>query len=246
MIFQRRSAPELLKDLHNEYKNERFIGYFVGSSPTLLVIDPDLIKSVLIRDFNVFCGRGLAINENIEPLVAHLGNLDGMRWKNLRHKLIPVFSTGKLKKMFYLIEECGGTWQRSLKEQVKKNNTINVSEEASRYGIDVVGSCVFGIKTEALGQKDNMFRRIGCKIFNSNIITQAKRLLRESSPRLYKFLRIVMDGPELFEFFLNTMRETIALRKKSNIKRNDFIDLLIQISEENSLDECGEFESSDS
>ena len=242
VIFQRRSAPELLKDLHNEYKNERFIGYFVGSSPTLLVIDPDLIKTVLIRDFYVFHGRGLAMNENIEPLAAHLFNLDGPRWKDLRHKLTPVFSTGKLKKMFYLIDECGNSLQQSLKKQVKKNNTINVSEAVSRYGIDVVGSCVFGIKTKALGQEDNMFRQIGCKIFKSNIITQAKRLLRESSPRLYKFLRIVIEGPELFEFFFNTMRETIALRKKTNIKRNDFVDLMLQISEENLPDECGEFE----
>ena len=242
VIFQRRSSPELLKDLHNEYKHERFIGYFVGSSPTLLVIDPDLIKTVLIRDFNVFYSRGLAMNENIEPLAAHLFNLDGTRWKDIRHKLTPVFSTGKLKKMFYLIDECGDSLQLSLKEQVKKNNTINVSEEVSRYGIDVVGSCVFGIKTEALSQEDNMFRQIGRKIFKSNFITLAKRIIRESSPRLYKFLRIVIEEPELYEFFLNTMRETLALRKKTNIKRNDFVDLMLQISKENLPDECGELE----
>ena len=147
VIFQRRSKPELLKDLYNEYKNEPFVGFFVGSAPNLLVIDPDLIRTVLIRDFDVFQGRGLAINENIEPLAAHSFNLDGTQWKNLRQKLTPVFSTGKLKKMFYLIEECRDNLERRLKQQVKKNNTIDMSEEAARYSIDVVGSCVFGINT---------------------------------------------------------------------------------------------------
>ena len=245
VVFQRRSAPHLLMDLYNEYKSEPFIGYFLGSSPKLLLIDPDLIKSVFIRDFDVFNGRGLAINEDIEPLAAHLVNLDGTRSKDLRHKLTPVFTSSKLKKMFYLIEECCDNLERRLTEQVKNNDTFNVSEEAARYTIDVVGSCVFGINTQALGQEDNMFRKFGSQIFKSSLISQAKRLLRESSPSLYKFLRITIEGPQYLDFFHKTMREAVALRKKTNIVRGDFVDTLIQISEENSPGEVGELKNAD-
>ena len=240
LILQKRSGPEFLTSLYNEYKNEPLVGFFVFGSPRLLVKDINIIKSILIKDFDVFCGRGLTINEDIEPLAAHLFNLDGSRWKTLRHVLSPLFSSGKIKNMFYLINDCADNLERSLRELLKKSDVIDVSEMAARYTTDVIGSCMFGINAGALDQEDNAFREIGTKIFDQNIVVYVKRLLRESSPWLYKFLRITLEGPELSEFFLKTMRDIIALREKTNDVRNDFVDVMLQLSKKHSPDNFGE------
>ena len=213
---------EFLTSLYNEYKNEPLVRFFVFGSPRSLVKDINIIKNILIKDFDVFYGRGLTINEDIEPLAAHVFNLDGPRWKTLRHVLTPLFSSGKIKNIFYLINDCADNLERSLRELLKKSDVIDVSEMAARFTIDVVASCMFGINTETLCQEDNAFRKIGSKIFDHNIVMYVKRLIRETSPWPYKFLRITIEGPEFLNFFLKMMRDAIALREKTNVVRNDF------------------------
>ena len=241
VFLRRKGVSEKLMELYNTYKSEPFIGYFVGNSPTLLAIDPDFIKSVLIKDFNVFAGRGIKINEKTEPLAAHLFNLDGPRWKALRHKLTPVFTTGKLKQMFHLINECAENFERHLKQQVKKNNKIEMREEAARYTTDAIGSCAFGIDMQSLADEDSVFRKVGRKIFQSSFSMQLTRLLREISPSLYKWLGLSTMAPEVTEFFINTMKDTVAMRKKNNIVRHDFVDQMLQISKDSTTDGLGEF-----
>jgi len=47
--------------LYKKYKGERFVGYYQGRSPALLVLDPDLIKRVLVKDFAHFHDRGFRV-----------------------------------------------------------------------------------------------------------------------------------------------------------------------------------------
>lgn len=241
IILGRKALSEKVLELYEAYKNEPFVGYFVGSHPVLMIKDPDLIRHVLIKDFNVFSGRGVSPNEDIDPLTAHLFNIDGVRWKVLRHKLTPAFTTGKLKQMFYLMSECADNFERHLENKVASNNRIECREQAARYTIDVIGSCAFGIDTQALTEEDSVFRKISRDLFQAGFFLRLKRTLRQVSPRLFRLLRISVHKPELTKFFINTIRDTVELRKKENIVRNDFIDLLMQIPKDNVADGFGEF-----
>lgn len=74
--------------------------------PILLAIDPELVKNVMARDFDHFVDRGVFSNEESDPLSAHLFSLTGLKWKHLRQKLTPSFTSGKLKKMFQTLVDC--------------------------------------------------------------------------------------------------------------------------------------------
>lgn len=76
--------------------SDSFIGGFLLVKPKLLVRDPELIRSILIKDFSHFTDRDLPYNER-EPLTAHLFALDGQKWRNLRNKLSPTFTSGEVK-----------------------------------------------------------------------------------------------------------------------------------------------------
>lgn len=73
------------------------------SEPNLVVNDLDLIKHVLIRDFDHFIDRReFQVNNDSEvnKYFAHmLNNLKGEEWKRVRSALSPVFTSGKLKGM---------------------------------------------------------------------------------------------------------------------------------------------------
>lgn len=97
---------DYLKSIYDTYSNEPVIGVFMWNKPVLVVKDLDIIKDVLIKSFLDFADRGVRIHEDIDPLSQHLVFLEHKRWEPLRKKLTPVFTSGKLKEMFYLIYNC--------------------------------------------------------------------------------------------------------------------------------------------
>lgn len=51
-------------------------------------------------------------------------------------------------------------------------------------------------------------------------------------PKLSKKLHLVVNNPESTDFFLNTFLETFNYRLKNNVKRNDFVSLLLDFKDQ--------------
>lgn len=63
-IGKTKSFSQVFAEFYNAYKNkEKFFGLFMGFKPMLFLTDLDLIKTVLIKDFNSFPNRGTYYNE---------------------------------------------------------------------------------------------------------------------------------------------------------------------------------------
>lgn len=52
------------------------MGLFIGSQPTLLAVDNELVRAVMVKDFTTFMDRGTAYDRENEPLTANLFNLE--------------------------------------------------------------------------------------------------------------------------------------------------------------------------
>lgn len=229
VMISKISLGDLLTKFYNEFPNEAFIGVFVRRTPTLVVQDPEQIRNVLIKDFSAFADRGIPLYEKVEPLFCHLVALEADRWRPMRHNLSPVFTSGKLKEMFYLLTECADHFSRFLDSYTQNHQEIECRELAARFATDVIGVCAFGLNLNTLGEEDSQFRNMGRRIFIINRWRAVKLVLREATPWLYKLLRPLMYEKEMNEFFIGIMTETMNHRKKNNIKRNDFVDLLLEL-----------------
>lgn len=64
---------ERQKEIYDALKNvDKVAGFYSMLKPTLLVLDLDLLKNILIRDFNNFTDRNIYYNENADPVSAHM------------------------------------------------------------------------------------------------------------------------------------------------------------------------------
>lgn len=87
----------LTQEFYNEMKGKGpFGGMYFLLSPVVLTLDIEFVKKILIKDFNHFEDRGVYYNEKDDPLSAHLFSLKEKPWRQLRSKLSPTFTSGKM------------------------------------------------------------------------------------------------------------------------------------------------------
>lgn len=70
-------------------------GCFAYLKPIYVPADLNIIKSIMQIDFGNFVNRDVYVNEKVDPVRAHLFNLQDGRWKILRSKLTPTFTSSK-------------------------------------------------------------------------------------------------------------------------------------------------------
>lgn len=105
-------------------------GYYNFFTPVLVVRDPDLIRTIFTKDFNYFTDRGQPLDEK-NPLSQNLFNLKGEKWRILRAKLTPTFTSGKIKIMFGLMKECTAELIEMIDMSIEKEQ-IEVKEMMAR------------------------------------------------------------------------------------------------------------------
>nr|UEN71151.1 cytochrome P450 4AV17 [Meteorus pulchricornis] len=235
LLLFRKSQCEGIREMYNWFKHAPYFGVFRVRSPIFIVRDPELIKNICVKDFHHFVNRGIPTNAQ-EILERHLFNLKGQQWKNLRSKLTPVFSSAKLKNMFYLLSECHEVLEESIHNAALNNSAIEIRDLVGKFTVDVIGSCAFGIQINALKDENSKFHKTVKKFSRPSYKSTLWRMLRTSLPKLYNFLGIQLIDPDVTEFFKDIVSQMVEQRKhEQDNKRNDFMDLLIQLKDDGTV-----------
>ncbi|XP_014470371.1 PREDICTED: probable cytochrome P450 6a14 [Dinoponera quadriceps] len=229
ILLVRKSTTEFLSELYHHYKDEPMIGVFARRTPVLILKDLDLIKDILIKDFTSFADRGFTTHKKTEPLSQHLFFLEPKRWRPLRTRLSPAFTSGKLKDMFSLILECANHMERYIDTLVSKNEPVEFRELTAKFTTDVIGSCAFGIDTNSLSDNDSEFRKMGRQVFAPSWNNIVRIRLRQSVPWFYDMLGYVLPRTQITKFFTRIVMESIDYREKNNVSRPDIVDVLLEI-----------------
>ncbi|XP_015114497.1 probable cytochrome P450 6a13 [Diachasma alloeum] len=232
LLLFRKSQAEGVKEMYNWFPDSRFFGVFRVRSPILILRDPELIKAINVKDFSCFTNRGIPVNSQ-DPLSAHLFNLEGKKWKGLRSKLTPLFSSCKIKRMFYLLVECHEKFEKLIDAS---RGVVEVRGLAAKFSIDVIGSCAFGIQMNALTNEESEFHKAAIKLSRPSYKSTLWRMLRTSMPRFYKLLGVQVINPEVTVFFKEVVSQMIKQREEEGGKRHDFMDLLVELKNKGFLE----------
>lgn len=222
------SIGEFSNEVYHNTK-EPCIGIFSALRPVLLLRDFDLVRNVLIKDFQHFHDRGIHFDEKRDPLSAHLFAINGKKWKNLRAKLSPTFTSGKMKAMFSTLVNCGDSLQKHISEMVTQNGGFEVRELAAQYATNVIASVAFGIDINCIEDPDTPFRKYGRKVFDVNWKNGLRMLLTFIFPEFLRFFKIRTVDRDVEDFMMNVVEQTLKYREKSNVVRKDFFQLLVQL-----------------
>ncbi|XP_034194593.1 putative cytochrome P450 6a13 [Osmia lignaria lignaria] len=231
VAFKQLSMTECLKKMYDQFKHEPVFGIYQGRTPTIVITDLELIKNVLIRDFPIFATRGLGYSKKVEPLEEHLFFLDAERWRSLRPKFSPAFSTGKLRDMFPLIAKCAENLDKYMEKVIGEGGQVECRELAGKYTTDVIGNCIFGIDISTLPNEDSEFREMGRRIFKPCKQMVIRDTLKQFLPRLYNWVGHVLQPEGVIQFFTRAMLDTLKYRKENNIFRPDFMNALLDIQQ---------------
>lgn len=174
VIFRKQNMGDKIKEIYDKMRTKgyQYCGLYFFSRKAFLPLDPVLIKNILAQDFQHFHDRGIYYDEENDPLSAHLFSLAGPKWKNLRSRLTPAYSPGKLKYMFGTILNCGYQMTDILTEIVdvnKNSTTIEIKEILARYTTDVIGSCAFGLQCNSMRDPQAEFRLMGKRAFTQTV-----------------------------------------------------------------------------
>nr|WIM33114.1 putative cytochrome P450 monooxygenase [Megalurothrips usitatus] len=234
-IRGKRPFTKLALDLAVPFREQGlgYCGIYQWCKPILMVWDPEMVKQIVCKDFSSFHDRGMPTNDS-DPLSLHLFNLSGPKWRNLRNRLSPTFTSGKLKMMLPLMSDIGDNLSTTLSEEAKRSESheVDVSSLLSRFATDIIGSVAFGIQCNCLRDENNEFLAMSRQIFQQTPAQFVRFLLDSLHPKLGRLLPFKIMFNSVHNFFITLMRDTVKYREENKVERNDFVQLMMQLRDQ--------------
>lgn len=218
--------------LHFKQMGHKHGGIWALNSPIYIPVDPDIIKHIVISDSDKFPNHGFYFNETGDPLSAHLFNMEGNRWREIRSKLMPTFTSSKLKEMFSTIVTLSEEFQKRV-DLVNDTSPdgIEIRSEFVKFTIDIISNCGYGINSGTMKDNNtellkhaNLFFDYQFSIYkNSMIFALPRNVLNKIYFRTFKV--------ETEQFVKKLFGEMITLRKKDDFERHDIAHQIMKLAE---------------
>jgi cytochrome P450 family 6 len=212
---------------YEEFKNKApAFGFYFFNIRTLIPTDLDLIKEILVKSFDTFHDRGFNFNDAKDPLLVNIFNTRGQKWKDLRTKMTPTFTTGRIKAMFPIIL----TITNRLTEFLTDKNEVEIREAFQQISVEIITSTTLGIDTKCLGEKDkNEFFEIAKRSSDPPPRDGILTLFAMSFGKLFNFLKLRIVPEEITFFFMKVLHDSVLYREKNQILRHDFFQLMVNM-----------------
>ncbi|XP_064551996.1 probable cytochrome P450 6a23 [Drosophila montana] len=225
-----RHTSEIVQNLYVRYKHlGPLVGFYFLMTPAYIISDMELLKRVFIKDFANFDSRGLFYNERDDPLSAHLFAIDGPKWHSLRPRMTPIFSSAKMKLMFPSVLRTARELSHVLHERCAgKAAPLEVTKLLACYTADTIGSAIFGLECNSLRNPKAPFVQMGLNAMLKKRIDYIFCLL---FPELSLRLHIKRTPADVEAFYLGLVKDTISYREQHKIRRNDFVDIMLEMKQ---------------
>ncbi|CAL8147952.1 unnamed protein product [Orchesella dallaii] len=221
------------EDLKRFHKYGAVYGVYDGRVPRIYVADPEMIRRIMVKDFDHFHDRTVP-NWGHEILDNLLDFLPGEKWKTLRSGLTPMFTSSRIRSGF---KNFSGTTDKYIKELRKDFKSPSIKFEIKEFAspglVEFISEHFLSIKIADEGNiRENYIYKMVLEAINDDMGPSFAFVLLSAFPFLLKFLPLFSTAG--IQKFLNTLDEVIKIRKANKVDTTngkDFIDVMITMLE---------------
>jgi cytochrome P450 len=243
-FFVGKDFRTLYFNLLNQYGDT--VGINDNNRLTLVTTNFELLKQILVKDFNNFVDRHKQFLSN-SPIARSLFFASGTEWKRSRHIVSPTFSTGKLKYISKSVDKSATDLTDYLANSAKKNELVPIKELTGQYTCEIIAKTAFGLDVNFIGHGDDEFLHYAVNMIRFKPRKGIWRILHMflgSIPHFNQFATLVLKlryfdivGLEADQYFEVTLKNAIGERReqqRKGVKRAtvDFLDLILKASDE--------------
>ena len=191
LFSQEKHMFDSIEELYMKHRGNRYFGWFMMGQPVLNIVDPELLRIIMVKDFNTFVERS-SYDGDIFKQGGKYDKLWGMQltgaqgddWKHIRSSFSPIFTSGKMKGMLKfiqmtadnLVKEFGtrasGTQETNLKVKISMRN-LNLmtyfQEVYGKFTVDGLAAAAFGMDVNSFEEKDSKFAKYAEALFKNNM-----------------------------------------------------------------------------
>ena len=213
-------------DLKNAKKYGHIYGTYDGTTPHLIISDPELIEKIYVKNFNQFMDH-VEINSP-DPLdMNQVLALSGDHWKKVRSVLTHGMTPSKLNNMYQLVQT------KDLLHFVKGNvgKELKIYQMYSLHVLNIVTRSFFGLDMDFFNQKDHEMVKRAQDVFEFDIW---KMFVADRVPSWMLSLigYSVMSGDSISyikQFVTHAVKDRM---KDAAVKKNDLIQTLLDAHNE--------------
>ncbi|XP_062860332.1 thromboxane-A synthase [Trichomycterus rosablanca] len=230
MMLFRQGFYEAQKEMIKQYG--RVCGYYLGRRPVVVIADPDMLKQVMVKDFQNFPNR-MKFNGATKPMSESLIMLRDEQWKRVRSILTPSFSSAKMKEMVPLINIATETLLNNLNTYTESGESFNIHRCFGCFTMDVIASVAFGTHVDSQNNPDDPFVHHAAKFFAFSFFRPVILILM-----MFPFLMAPLSGlipskdrDEMNSFFTACIQKLIKQRDElpPSQRRRDFLQLMLDV-----------------
>ena len=211
------------KDVNQQLiqKYGRVFGFFQGMDVSLCVSDPELLKKILVQDFNIFSDHRPSNNYLLKN---HLVSKNGDAWKTMRSIMSPTFTSGKMKRMMPLMKASLDILLCNLEKAAKKAGDFNAKKVFGAFTLDVIAKTAFATDTNAQNDDFDPFARNVARFVDFGLLKVFTSLLLPDSVK--DFLNWTNTPPDCIEYLAQIARQIVRQRKQDDSSVRQYPDLL--------------------
>lgn len=222
--------------------NTKMVGMFFIRTPLLIIRDPELIKTVLIKDFQSFLNNALQLHDELDPFMAK--NPFFARdesWKFYRTHMVSNMSQKKLKILFKIMHRVSSKFEIYL-DKVNKGNDLELKEIISKFTAEMVANTAFGIESDSFSENPDPrnFTSIVDTLLEPTLTSGLRQFLSLYLPNLSAKLGVSFMPKKMSKFLCDTVKTVVRHRIENGIVLEDFLQMSIEGSDKVNEDNvCG-------
>ncbi|KAK0072324.1 hypothetical protein PV325_011549 [Microctonus aethiopoides] len=209
------------------------IGFYNFHVPGLIIRDPELIKTVMLTEFNNFDKNTSSLDPHLEPLLTtNPFFTSGLEWKTNRAILVNALSGCRLKHIALQLQTVCDKFSNYIEEQTSMsdgNFSVNIKQLMSCFTAEFVAIAAFGIDGKSFTNESETFAQTVKSMFPPVGAGEIIGITTFFLPFLAKILRIRFMPKNIDNYFRQIINCVLQHREDTGEIAQDFLQKVVEL-----------------